>query len=180
MNSLSENLTLTVLDYNDHRKDHELGVATFDLSKLLDDATQEGLEERILKDGKDRGHLRFDVSFFPVLKPQKVDGKEEELPETSESIISPEWECTDEPSLQRSELYVLFSTRPRISTPASPCRETSTPLRRCISAQINRLFMPQPNLSTRIAQSGKVRPSSCALIDNLALLQLRLLTTVTS
>lgn len=46
-----------------------MGFATFDLAKLRDDASWEGLEAPVLKDGKERGTLRFDVSFFPVLKP---------------------------------------------------------------------------------------------------------------
>ena len=63
-----------------------MGAATFDLSKLGEDGVQEGMESKILKDGKERGDLRFDVSFYPVLKPQKIDGgKEEELPDTSSS-----------------------------------------------------------------------------------------------
>ena len=76
---------LNVMDYNDHRKNTQLGAVTFDLSKLLEDATQESLEYPILREGKERGSLRFAVNFYPVLKPQ-VDpsGVVEELPETCE------------------------------------------------------------------------------------------------
>ena len=75
---------MSIMDYNDHRKDFNMGTASFDLSKLQEDATLEGLESKILKDGKERGEIRFDLSFYPVLKPQKIDGgKEEELPDTS-------------------------------------------------------------------------------------------------
>ena len=80
VNSLAESLVLTVFDYNDHRKNSELGFATFDMSKLREDATQEGLELPILKDGKERGIIRFDCSFFPVLKP---DAGIEQLPDSS-------------------------------------------------------------------------------------------------
>lgn len=84
INSLSEALSLTLFDWNEHRRDSELGAATFDLTKLGEDAVQEGIEAKILKDGKERGELRFDLSFYPVLKPQKIDGgKEEDLPDTS-------------------------------------------------------------------------------------------------
>ena len=84
VNSLSETLCLTVFDWNEHRRDSELGAATYDLIKLNEDAVQEGIEAKVLKDGKERGELRFDLSFYPVLKPQKIDGgKEEELPDTS-------------------------------------------------------------------------------------------------
>ena len=74
-----------MLDFNEHRKDSEMGVATFDLSKLQEDPTLEDLEAHILKDGKERGTLNFDLSFYPVLKPEKIDGKEQPLPDTSGS-----------------------------------------------------------------------------------------------
>lgn len=73
---------LAVLDYNERRKDTPLGAALFEMNKLIEDATFEGVELPILKDGKDRGQIRFDVSYYPVLKPQMVDGHER-LPETS-------------------------------------------------------------------------------------------------
>ena len=37
----------------------------------------------ILKDGKQRGELLFDVAYFPVLKPQVNESGVEELPESS-------------------------------------------------------------------------------------------------
>jgi Ca2+-dependent lipid-binding protein len=73
---------LNLIDYNEHRKDTPLGATTFELEKLLEDATQEGLELPILKDGKDRGMIRFGINYFPVLKPETVEGKEI-LPQTS-------------------------------------------------------------------------------------------------
>jgi Ca2+-dependent lipid-binding protein len=87
VNNLTESLIFTVWDYNDHRKNTELGQATFDLNKLNDDAVWEGQEVPIFMDGKDRGLLRFDVSFYPVLPPViTVEGAEEELPETSKLL----------------------------------------------------------------------------------------------
>lgn len=82
VNTLHESLVFSLFDYNDHRPDTELGTANFELAKLLEDSTQEGINSTILKDGKDRGLLRYDISYYPVLKPAMVDGKEE-LPETS-------------------------------------------------------------------------------------------------
>jgi Ca2+-dependent lipid-binding protein len=87
VNSLMDTLTLTLFDYNDHRKDTLLASANFELSKLTDDATQEGIESTLLKDGKERGLLRYAVSFYPVLSAKSVDGKEEKLPETSLYIL---------------------------------------------------------------------------------------------
>ncbi|KAI0067953.1 tricalbin [Artomyces pyxidatus] len=87
INNVTENLILTVLDYNEHRKDTELGAASFELSKLNEDAIQDGLEAHILKDGKERGELRFDISYFPVLAPQVNASGVEELPESSVGIV---------------------------------------------------------------------------------------------
>lgn len=81
INNLTESLVLSVLDYNDHRKDSEMGFASFDLSKLREDAVHDGVEAPILKDGKERGILRFDVSFFPVMKPDTTGI--EEIPDSS-------------------------------------------------------------------------------------------------
>jgi Ca2+-dependent lipid-binding protein len=86
INNLSEIMTLDVYDYNDHRKNTLLGTASFELSKLQVDATQENIEATILKDGKDRGELRFDVSFYPVLKPEVGEDKDR-LPESSVGIV---------------------------------------------------------------------------------------------
>jgi Ca2+-dependent lipid-binding protein len=82
VNSLTDSLILTLYDYNEVRKDTRLGSASFALEKLKEDAKQEGIESHILKDGKEKGLLRYDVSFYPILKPQAVNGKEE-LPDTS-------------------------------------------------------------------------------------------------
>ncbi|QRV76177.1 C2 domain-containing protein [Ceratobasidium sp. AG-Ba] len=88
INSLTETLNLTILDHNDHRKDSDLGTASFELSALNDDATQEGLVRKVLKDGKERGEIKFDVAFFPVLKPKTLDGgKIQPLPETKVGIV---------------------------------------------------------------------------------------------
>lgn len=81
--SLTESLYLNVYDYNDHRKDSLMGTAMFELSRLQDDATQEGITSNLLVEGKERGELRYDISFFPVLKPE--DG--EDIVETSKLIL---------------------------------------------------------------------------------------------
>lgn len=72
------------MDYNELRKDTEIGVGIFELSKLEEDATREDLLLSILKDGKRRGELRLDVEYFPILKPMVNESGVEELPESSE------------------------------------------------------------------------------------------------
>jgi Ca2+-dependent lipid-binding protein len=86
VNSLQESLVLSLLDYNEHLKDTHLGTATFEMQKLLEDATREGLELPVLKDGKDKGIIRLEVNYFPVLKLETVNGKEN-LPQTNVGIV---------------------------------------------------------------------------------------------
>ncbi|KAI0757330.1 tricalbin [Daedaleopsis nitida] len=87
VNSLTENLLLKLWDYNDHRANTDLGFASFDLSVLDADATQENIEAPILKDGKERGTIRFDVNFYPVLKPEVDSGGNETVPDTKVGIV---------------------------------------------------------------------------------------------
>ena len=84
VNSLHESLVLNVMDYNDHRQNSLLGSASFGLEALEQDATQEDISCPLLKDGKDRGELRFDVNFYPVISISKTsEGPVQKIPETS-------------------------------------------------------------------------------------------------
>ncbi|EJT98006.1 tricalbin [Dacryopinax primogenitus] len=88
INSLREPLTLGVVDYNEHRKDMNLGTVTWPMESLQDDVEQDEIVGKIMRDGQVRGELQFDVSFFPVLKPQKgPDGELEPLPDTKTGIL---------------------------------------------------------------------------------------------
>jgi len=79
--NLQDSLNLNLWDYNSRTKDVLLSSAAFDLSKLQEDSTQENIVAQLLKDGKERGELRFDVNFYPVIEPQP--GKEEEMANSS-------------------------------------------------------------------------------------------------
>ena len=87
VSALTGTLGLTVWDYNEHRKDNELGSVTWDLNKLAEDSSIEGIVGNVLVDAKERGEVKFDVSFFPVIKPVIVDGKPEPIPETTVGIV---------------------------------------------------------------------------------------------
>lgn len=88
INSLADVLNLQLFDYNDHRPDNLLGTVSHELAALSEDAEQEGLVDKIVGGGKDRGELRYDLSFFPVLKATKaVDGTMEPLPDTQTGIV---------------------------------------------------------------------------------------------
>ncbi|KAG8844129.1 hypothetical protein FRB91_002847 [Serendipita sp. 411] len=87
VSALTGDLNLSIWDFNEHRKDHELGKASWELNKLNEDSSQEGIVSKITQDGKERGEIKFDISFFPVLKPAIVDGKPEPIPETSIGVV---------------------------------------------------------------------------------------------
>ncbi|KAL7422727.1 Tricalbin-2 [Cryptotrichosporon argae] len=88
INTLADVLNLSLYDYNDHRPDNLLGAVTHELATLGEDAEQEGIVGKIIGGGKDRGELRYDLSYFPVLQPAKAaDGTLEPLPETATGIV---------------------------------------------------------------------------------------------
>jgi Ca2+-dependent lipid-binding protein len=77
------------MDWNETRKDSDLGTVTFDLKSLAEDGEQAGINGEVIYDGKPRGMVKFDVNYFPVLKETKgPDGTVEPVPETSSSFSS--------------------------------------------------------------------------------------------
>ncbi|RMD43016.1 hypothetical protein DV735_g2151, partial [Chaetothyriales sp. CBS 134920] len=85
--SFTDSLTLVPFDFNDVRKDKELGIATFALDKLEQDPSQENLQLEVLSNGKARGIIQADVRFFPVLEGQKLpDGKIGPPPESNAGV----------------------------------------------------------------------------------------------
>jgi Ca2+-dependent lipid-binding protein len=86
--SLKDSLTINLFDYNDIRKDKELGTATFALEQLEEDADHENLHLEIMSGGRPRGILQADVRFFPVLEGTTLDdGTKEPPPESRTGII---------------------------------------------------------------------------------------------
>ncbi|KAI9672365.1 MAG: hypothetical protein M1817_003387 [Caeruleum heppii] len=87
LTSLQDSLTLQLYDFNDFRKDKELGTATFALEQLEKDATHENQQLEVMANGKARGVVQTDVRFFPVLEGRKVeDGTVEAPPESNTGI----------------------------------------------------------------------------------------------
>lgn len=85
--SLTDALTLQVYDFNEIRKDKELGTATFALDRLEKESDYENLELEVIANGKPRGIIQADVRFFPVLEGRKLeDGKLEAPPESNTGI----------------------------------------------------------------------------------------------
>lgn len=56
---MTESITLSVFDHNERRKDTLLGVANFEISKLQEDASQEEIVVKVLREGKEVGELVF-------------------------------------------------------------------------------------------------------------------------
>jgi Ca2+-dependent lipid-binding protein len=85
--NFTDTLTMTVFDFNDVRKDKELGVAHFTLDKVEDIHEHESLQLEVLSNGKPRGLVQADVRFFPVLGGVKMpDGTEQPPPESNTGI----------------------------------------------------------------------------------------------
>ena len=80
-------LTLQLFDFNEYRKDKELGVASFPLDKLEQESQNENLQLELLSSGKPRGQVQADVRFFPVLEGQKMDdGTVGQAPESNTGV----------------------------------------------------------------------------------------------
>ncbi|KAH0543566.1 hypothetical protein FGG08_002127 [Glutinoglossum americanum] len=87
ISSLKDSLTLQIYDWNEYRKDRELGTATFALEHVEKEPEHENLRLEVMANGKPRGILQTDVRFFPVLEGRKLeDGKMESPPESNSGI----------------------------------------------------------------------------------------------
>ena len=85
--SLADSLTLQVYDWNEYRKDKELGTATFPLDQVESITEHENLQLEVMANGKARGVVQADVRFFPVLEGLKLeDGTLEPPPESNTGI----------------------------------------------------------------------------------------------
>lgn len=87
LTSLTDSLTIQVYDYNDIRKDKELGTATFALDQLEASSEHENLQLEVMANGKARGLVQTDVRYFPVLEGRTLeDGTVEPAPESNTGV----------------------------------------------------------------------------------------------
>ncbi|CZT42727.1 probable transmembrane protein [Rhynchosporium secalis] len=85
--SFNDSLTLQLFDYNEFRKDKELGTATFPLERIQEVTEHENEQLEVMANGKARGILSSDIRFFPVLEGRDLpDGKKEPPPESNTGI----------------------------------------------------------------------------------------------
>ncbi|KAJ9636342.1 Tricalbin-2 [Coniosporium tulheliwenetii] len=87
LTSLKDSLTIQIYDYNEYRKDKELGTATFALEQLESDTDHENQQLVVMANGRERGVVQADIRFFPVLEGGKLeDGTEAPPPESLTGI----------------------------------------------------------------------------------------------
>lgn len=87
LTSLKEPLAIQLFDYNEFRKDKELGVCTFNLDQLETNYEHENLQLEVVASGRARGVVQCDIRFFPVLEGRKLeDGTVEAPPESNTGI----------------------------------------------------------------------------------------------
>ncbi|KAF2090400.1 tricalbin [Saccharata proteae CBS 121410] len=85
--SLKDAMTIQVYDYNEIRKDKELGTATFPLEQLEEIEEFENQQLEVMANGRPRGVVQADFRFFPVLEGLKAeDGTVAPPPESSTGI----------------------------------------------------------------------------------------------
>ena len=85
--NFTDSLTMSVFDFNDVRKDKELGTASFPLERLESIHEHENLSLEVLANGRPRGVVQSDIRFFPVLHGiKKEDGTELPPPESNTGI----------------------------------------------------------------------------------------------
>ncbi|TIC69617.1 hypothetical protein E3Q03_01245 [Wallemia mellicola] len=71
LTNLNDMLIMNVMDFNDHRKDSDIGMASFDLATLNEERNSKDSNAKIIYDGKEHGLLDYGIHFFPVLEPSK-------------------------------------------------------------------------------------------------------------
>jgi Ca2+-dependent lipid-binding protein len=85
--SFNDTLTAQVFDYNEYRKDKELGSASFPLERVQEIHEYENEFLEVMINGKARGVLSADFRFFPVLEgPTLPEGKKGPPPESNTGI----------------------------------------------------------------------------------------------
>ncbi|KAI9743091.1 MAG: hypothetical protein M1818_003386 [Claussenomyces sp. TS43310] len=85
--SFTDALTLQIFDYNEYRKDKELGIATFALDNLENISQYEDEMLEVMANGKARGGVAVDIRYFPVLEGRQLeDGTSEPPPESNTGV----------------------------------------------------------------------------------------------
>lgn len=73
LTNLNDMLIMNVMDYNDHRKDSDIGLASFDLATLNEERVSHDSDAKVIYDGRQHGLLDYGVHFHPTLEATKDD-----------------------------------------------------------------------------------------------------------
>jgi Ca2+-dependent lipid-binding protein len=88
VSSLNDTLDLHVYDFNEYRKDTNIGEASFSLERFEEINEFENEQLELTLNNKSRGVIQADLRYFPVLKESKLqDGTVQPPPETSTGIV---------------------------------------------------------------------------------------------
>lgn len=88
VNSLSDVLNFNLFDWNEHRPDDHIGTASQELARFAEDAEEEGMLAKILGGGKERGEMRYDMTYYPTIVAEKnPDGTFQPLPDIPTGIV---------------------------------------------------------------------------------------------
>lgn len=88
INNFTDSLAMTIFDFNEFRKDKELGVASFPFDRLQETPEQENVIIPVMANGKPRGQVSCDFRFFPVLEGKVLeDGTKEPPPESNTGVV---------------------------------------------------------------------------------------------
>jgi len=87
LTSLKGPLTIQAFDFNEYRKDKELGTATFQLERFETGRAHENQQLEVIAGGRPRGAVQADLRFFPVIEgTTHEDGTVEPPPESMTGI----------------------------------------------------------------------------------------------
>ena len=70
--SLTEPLNITVIDFNEFRKDRQVGTIQFDLESFLDNPKQSNITAPFIRNGKPVGELVFGLNYMPTLEAERL------------------------------------------------------------------------------------------------------------
>ncbi|KAB8342983.1 hypothetical protein FH972_022577 [Carpinus fangiana] len=88
VSSLRDNIHIASYDWNEYRKDKDLGTALFALERLNDEHVHENLALEVMEGGRARGIIHADVRFYPVLEGEKDESGQPGPPPESNTGIA--------------------------------------------------------------------------------------------
>ncbi|KAI5851685.1 C2 domain-containing protein [Morchella snyderi] len=102
--NFNDPLTLGIFDFNEIRKDRELGIATFALDTLAVNPEQGDVAMPVMSNGKARGQVACDLRFFPIMEGRILEDGTQEPVESNTGILR--WTVSQAKELDASKSMV--------------------------------------------------------------------------